>query len=95
LCSRYSKPYDKSFTCGDNYSFKLTQTDTESLTLLARQLAADYHSVVETGNEIDLINFEIRCTDIARRLLDIVNNFVRFNFRLTLEEKRVVQFDIY
>lgn len=96
-----SKSWDKSFTFestsrrllndiesmdGNYFAYKLAPIDVELLAHIASQLGNDYHSILNSGNEVDLIYFETRCTDIVRKLLDIVNCLVRFKFRLIIDE---------
>lgn len=74
-----SNPDDKSFDFASPAEIK-------SLDLMAMQLGNDYHSIVNNGNGVDLIHFEIRCTDIIRKLVDMVNRLVRFEYRLEIDD---------
>ncbi len=71
-----------------SFDFRLATStpDIKSLTYLWNQLRKDYLSVIKAGNDVELIHYEIRCTDIARKTVEIVNNFLRFDLVLLVDE---------
>jgi hypothetical protein len=72
-------------SCG-HFDYMLTPCDIEVLTNLTGTLQNDYASILNSRSEVDLIHFEIRCTDLVRKILEIVNKHSRFELRLVLDD---------
>jgi transcription antitermination factor NusG len=65
-------PYFQKFISSPNDPIELSPTDIQSLKTITLQLGNDYRTISKNGNSVDIINFEIRCTNIIRTFLAAV-----------------------
>jgi len=58
-----------------------------TISLITSAIGNDYNSSILHGTEVDTVNFEIRCTDIAATIIEIINLYLKsFKLSLTMEE---------